>query len=335
MSVLSQPCKSVSIVLVDDGSTDGSEAICDSLAEKFGNIKVLHRANGGVSEARNAGIDASTERYICFLDSDDCLMPSFLTDERVARWESKGCDVFSYKDVNTDGKIQKQAFSASRAETTVSGGADSIWCVGSAMVSCVYEKKLLDGYGIRFYGDVAYGEDTLFRLACLYFAESIFVSDELMYLYRQHTGSAMHRRRTPAIVYYPKIVEGYMRLQNDINSRNIAEKGKLSAGDVAVGIYFTDMAKEHFERFGGASELFRAINESPYYGQFLSFQKGRVRPEQWKEYCLLREHPSLFRLKYSLRGAANTLMRAAARIPGINKLRDGRLYRYSIAEPIE
>ena len=67
------------LILVDDGSADNSPAICDRYSEKYDNISVIHQQNAGVSVARNNGIKASTGEWICFLDSDDYLLPDALS----------------------------------------------------------------------------------------------------------------------------------------------------------------------------------------------------------------------------------------------------------------
>lgn len=88
------PLKSeLEILLIDDGSTDQSGKICDSLAEKDGRIRVIHKENGGLSDARNVGIENSTGDYLMFLDSDD-----FLDTKETERLLSKITD-------NTDAAI--------------------------------------------------------------------------------------------------------------------------------------------------------------------------------------------------------------------------------------
>ena len=72
-SVINQTYSNKQIVLVNDGSPDNSPALCDALAEKYNCIKVVHKENGGLSSARNAGIENSNGKYILFLDSDDTL----------------------------------------------------------------------------------------------------------------------------------------------------------------------------------------------------------------------------------------------------------------------
>ena len=72
-SVLPQSNGSVEIILVNDGSTDGSGAVCDAYLQKSANVKVIHKINGGISSARNAGIAAAHGEYLMFLDADDFL----------------------------------------------------------------------------------------------------------------------------------------------------------------------------------------------------------------------------------------------------------------------
>ena len=77
-SVISQTFADTQIILVDDGSDDGSAGICDEYADRFDNVSVIHKSNGGLSEARNVGMAASHGEYTFFLDSDDRIVPDTL-----------------------------------------------------------------------------------------------------------------------------------------------------------------------------------------------------------------------------------------------------------------
>ncbi len=77
-SIVSQSFKNTEIILVDDGSPDSSPALCDEMAQKYSNVRVLRKENGGLSSARNAGIEAARGKYISFVDSDDLIEENML-----------------------------------------------------------------------------------------------------------------------------------------------------------------------------------------------------------------------------------------------------------------
>ena len=76
-SILAQTYQNFELILVDDGSTDGSGTLCDSYMKKDSRIKVIHKKNGGLSDARNSGIDAAEGEFLSFIDSDDWVRPDF------------------------------------------------------------------------------------------------------------------------------------------------------------------------------------------------------------------------------------------------------------------
>lgn len=87
-SILNQTYPNLEVLLIDDGSTDGSNNICDDMAKKDNRIRVIHQENGGLSAARNAGLDAAIGDYIAFVDSDDYIkdtMYADMLDEMVKR----------------------------------------------------------------------------------------------------------------------------------------------------------------------------------------------------------------------------------------------------------
>ena len=78
-SILIQDETSFELILIDDGSTDGSAQICDEAALLSDKIRVVHTENGGVAKARNTGIDIAKGEYIVFVDADDYVAPNFLS----------------------------------------------------------------------------------------------------------------------------------------------------------------------------------------------------------------------------------------------------------------
>lgn len=77
-SILAQTFTDFELILVDDGSPDNCPALCDAAAKRDSRVRVIHKQNGGVSTARNAGLDAAQGNWIAFVDSDDTVEPEYL-----------------------------------------------------------------------------------------------------------------------------------------------------------------------------------------------------------------------------------------------------------------
>lgn len=91
-SIVSQTHQNLEIVLVDDGSPDNCGAMCDAWAAKDSRIRVIHKPNGGLSDARNAGIDIAAGEYIAFVDSDDYIKPDML-EKLLAAMDRENADI--------------------------------------------------------------------------------------------------------------------------------------------------------------------------------------------------------------------------------------------------
>lgn len=91
-SVLNQTYENFELILIDDGSPDKCGEMCDKFVEKDNRVKCVHQKNGGVSRARNAGLDIAKGEYICFVDSDDWIEPNLL-EECIKYVELYGSDI--------------------------------------------------------------------------------------------------------------------------------------------------------------------------------------------------------------------------------------------------
>lgn len=106
-SIVGQTCGDLDIILVDDGSPDRCPALCDEWAERDSRIRVLHRENGGLSDARNAGIDAAAGKYLLFVDSDDYIKPD-ACEKLLGYAEAHGGDldiVIGDAEIDIDGRL--------------------------------------------------------------------------------------------------------------------------------------------------------------------------------------------------------------------------------------
>ena len=174
-SITGQTYRDLEILLVDDGSPDGSGALCDRLAEKDERIRVIHKKNGGLSDARNAGIEAAAGQYLVFCDSDD-YMETGIIEKALEQMNSSGADLvvwaysadFADPDENT---VSRSVCAAD--ETLYPGHADCLaekdvqGLLGYAW-NKLYKKSLITD-GIRFEKGTALVEDVLFnaQVICL------------------------------------------------------------------------------------------------------------------------------------------------------------------------
>ena len=200
-SLLRQTYGAIEIILVDDGSTDGTSEVCDRLASSDGRVRVIHKPNGGVSSARNAGIDAAEGGYITFADADDYVDPDHIAC-LYGTLQEQGCDVAvcGYESEREEKCSGRKTGSASPKEKScASYDHDSAVCellaggaVGGYVWNKLYRRELLEG--VRFRSDIKILEDLRFNFDVFQHVRSMAVSGRQSYHYIQRGQSAMHRR---------------------------------------------------------------------------------------------------------------------------------------------
>lgn len=193
-SVLAQTHTDWNMILVDDGSTDSSPAICDEFANADPRIRTIHRKNGGFSAARNAGMDLADGEYITFLDADDAWHPQFL-ELALAGIKRTKADVISFGFTNKINGFSKEI--KARYDITLTDGETfTEWVLYQRHEShpCsvwgkLYKREVLKN--IRFTPSIGYEDlDLSYRL--FPGLKSIAVSDLKLYYYRPNPNSYIH-----------------------------------------------------------------------------------------------------------------------------------------------
>ena len=195
-SLRAQTLEDIEIVCVNDGSTDGSLAILESCAELDSRVRIVDKANGGLSSARNAGIEAATAPYVCFLDSDDRFAPQAC--EEIYR-ALHGCeaDVFTFgaRWTPEDGAPDWMARALSPRDA-VYDGFDSALLFKEASRPFAWRTacrtEFLRCNGLLFDESLRFGEDQAFHFAVYPRSRRTVLSSKRLYEYRlDRPGSLM------------------------------------------------------------------------------------------------------------------------------------------------
>lgn len=156
-SILSQTYTDFELILVDDGSPDRCPQMCDDFAAMDKRVKVIHKPNGGVSSARNAGIDAAEGDFIWFIDSDDYIVPGSLKQLYQVQ-KAENADMYFFN----NGDICKSAVG------TIDEFLETYYftyIVGFGPWNKLYQTAAIKENQLRFDTDETIGEDLLFNLS--------------------------------------------------------------------------------------------------------------------------------------------------------------------------
>lgn len=212
-SIIDQTYQNLEIILVDDGSNDGCPAICDEYAQKDNRIVVIHKENGGVSDARNKGVDASKGEYIGFVDPDDYIhrdMYRILMDT-ILKNSADAC-ICSYKYVYDGRPKEEDVTFENDIHTDIKSGKSIQYFYYSSDKKLeltvpwnkLYKKELFRGYRYPL-GRIFEDEATTFKF--LYRCEKVCLIDIPLYYYLQRNDSiigVMNGQRDS------KVVEAYL-----------------------------------------------------------------------------------------------------------------------------
>lgn len=195
-SILKQSFMDFELMLVDDGSTDGSGILCDEWCKKDKRVKVIHQQNAGVSAARNQGIVCSKGKYIVFVDADDWVMPDYLLHllELAPNDDRRGLVMQGFQSYSPNGKrcgedkLFQHAFSVDRADI---GKMIENFDLGECgfPFSKLYNRSLLEACDIHFDERISFCEDLLFMYDYLFHADFLVIGNAQDYAYVKYPSS--------------------------------------------------------------------------------------------------------------------------------------------------
>ena len=232
LSIINQTFTNFELILVDDGSPDGCPQICDEYAVSDSRIKVIHKENGGIVSARQAGVDVATGEYIVCVDGDDWINPEYLSKfvEVINQYSPDvACcgAIWAYEDKETrmPPRVNLGYYDRKRIENEIfpilierDDGvyfSPSLW--GKVFRREIYQQQQLVDTIVNI------GEDGACVKPCVYHSQSMYVMNDCLYYYRQNA-SSMTKKRKAFDWNGPKIIGQHFEKQIDMNEFDFQEQ---------------------------------------------------------------------------------------------------------------
>ena len=248
-SILNQEYSDFELLLVNDGSTDGSGAVCDAYAARDARVRVIHKENTGVSDTRNTALDQARGAYLQFLDSDDWITPD-ATSSLVRAAESAQCDlvvsdfyrvvgerVSQKGDIDDDGVMTREEYAAYMMENPADFYYGVLW-------NKLYRRSIVEAHHLRMDPEISWCEDFMFNLEYIRYAETFRALQVPIYYYVKTKGSLANQSLTISKTVKMKLTvfEYYHRFFKSVLDEEEYEKSRLkvyrflldAAGDGSV-----------------------------------------------------------------------------------------------------
>ncbi len=250
-SIRRQTYANLEIILVDDGSPDRCGEICDAYAGEDERIRVIHKDNGGLSDARNAGAEEARGKYLLFVDSDDCIAEELIT-KTVSAAEETGCDIVLFDHFHVEGgrtEIKSEGLPAGRpldlkTERRLLLAAPAAWLR-------LFRREFYEKSGIRFPKGLYY-EDLNTAPKFVLAAERIVYLNEPLYYYMIRHDSIMGSRN------YEKNYKDKIKVLDDV-LKYYKEKGAYET--YRAELEYLVFANAYFEP---SREIVLAHAKTPY-----------------------------------------------------------------------
>lgn len=282
-SLLTQTYDNFEIVLVDDGSVDGSSKICDDFAQKENRVVVFHQKNAGVSAARNKGLELACGKYVTFVDADDWI-DSNVCETFVKACEKQDYDLFCFSAIYSSQKKDVlslllpgdvELFSQKQKEELLckmmtpwapwysfncnTRFAGSVWAK-------FYRAEVIKNSDIQFSLETIVSEDVLFNVLSFDFFDKIGYSTKAFYHYRVQDDSAQNRYRPNSMKYFGFVID---QIQQWLEEKRKDLNVKDCANTLFVHYLFGALKEDYFHKNKpnktfASSELNEVLSQEKY-----------------------------------------------------------------------
>lgn len=292
-SLLAQTCEEIEILLIDDGSTDGSRELCDSLAASDRRITTIHKPNGGLSDARNAGLDRAKGDWILFVDGDDYLAPNAI--RRLLEFAEPDVDFvqFLYQETeDTDWLPDPDQSAAPVICQETRQFFDRLYDMGGvAASSCtkLWNRRIFED--TRFKKGILHEDEELMN-RILPHCRKVVYTDLILYGYVMRNGSIVHSTFKPKQMDVFPIMEDRIRVLETLGFEDLVLRTKARLALTAL-LRFCDAKRSGFKK--EAKQLKKQyqtlcrVKGMPLQGQYsLIYKMTRILPVTPELYYLAR-----------------------------------------------
>lgn len=282
-SLREQTCDNLEIILVDDGSVDGSSEICDFFAKADERVSVIHQENAGVSAARNAGVNRACGKYAAFVDADDWV-DSNVCEVLFKAFEKQDYDLFCFSAVyNSSKKCVKSILFADDIELFSQEQKEELLCkvmtpwapwysfncntrFTGSVCGKFYKLEILQKNQLFFSRETIISEDCLFNILSLDYFDKIGYSSKVFYHYEQQVGSAQNRYRPNSMKYFGFVVD---QIQSWLDKNDKNQRVQDCANTLFVHYLFGALKEDYFHRNNpnkdfACSELNDVLSQEKY-----------------------------------------------------------------------
>lgn len=259
-SVVNQTCRNWQLLLINDGSSDSSGAICNKWAEKDSRIKVFNQENKGPGFARNFGVERAGNNWITFVDADDTIEPEYLSNFHVEELQEGEISIQGFRRMQSDGTLldEYKDFAPRYYDGAhIADSFSSSWILDFGQtVGKLYYKGFLVENSIKFPTDYRISEDHKFFLSAILKTTGLRLHSGQLYNYiDRNTGNNLTSRKiNPEELWrrYQSLKQSYFELINhyEIKDKKVIEWLQYFAFTGSLSIYIQSLAGESSESRG-------------------------------------------------------------------------------------
>ena len=334
-SVLDQPYKNIEVILVNDGSTDSSGALCDKMACKNERVTVIHSENGGVSKARNAGIECAISRmdddsYLTFLDADDLWFPNVVNSELINKFNDAdivGMGIYLSNESVTR-FVSAHSYEEHRLEFPQGGNLKWFW--GGFFTPHLFKIKMLKDYNLKFMPGVKVNEDVIFIREAFFCARSVEFLSVPLYIYRRHETSVSHSNFTKKLDNALDIANAFYKAKDwSATIQDVPEDRRIAWTkdcEALVGARLLESARSLAEAGYGVKEIKKTILDSELSEYLNKLDEKCLAEWQKPDLQLIREILPKFVRHYKINGFVKRSLQRLIRIKFFKNIREKHTY---------